>query len=295
MAKGELLPTIAEALADAQQRLGASETAHLDAQVLLAHVLARPRSYLLAWPERELGEAELAAFRALVAERAAGRPVAQLTGRREFWSLELAVDEHTLIPRPETELLVERALARAPASGSGVIADLGTGSGAVALALASERPGWRIVATERSDGALAVARANLRRLDLRNVSLRRGDWCAPLAGERFALIVSNPPYVPASDPHLQRGDVRFEPRDALVSGPEGLDDIRRIADCARAHLDRGGWLLVEHGADQGEAVAGIFRGLGYRNVATYRDLSGHERVTEGQLGHQRPDPAGDSP
>jgi len=273
--------TIAEALKEAENTLCSHDAPALDAQVLLSHVLRRPRSFLMAWPDRALSPAQRAQFERLVAARAAGQPVAYLTGRREFWSLPLAVTDATLIPRPETELLVERALVRMTARG-GTAADLGTGSGAVALALASERPDWQLVATDTSDAALAVALANARRLELDNVAFRAGSWCAALGDERFAVIVSNPPYVRTNDPHLRQGDVRFEPRDALVSGAAGLDAIRHIGACACAHLERGGWLLLEHGADQGTEVAALLRELGYRQVCGHSDLAGRDRVTEGR-------------
>ncbi|GAB6043413.1 peptide chain release factor N(5)-glutamine methyltransferase [Endothiovibrio diazotrophicus] len=275
--------TIADALARARDELKASDSAELDAQLLLCHVLGKGRSHLYTWPEREVGGDALAAFRALVARRKAGEPVAHLTGRRGFWSLELEVSPATLIPRPETELLVELALARLPAETASV-ADLGTGSGAIALALATERPRWRIVAVERSREALAVARRNGERLGLGNVEFLAGNWFEPLAGRNFDLVVSNPPYVEEGDPHITRGDVRFEPLTALTAGADGLDDLRHIVAGARDHLEPGGWLLLEHGYDQGEAVAGLLRVHGYRKITTYRDPAGHPRATLGQYG-----------
>ena len=250
----------------------------LDAEVLLAHVLGRSRTHLHAWPEAPVAADKAAAFRALVARRAGGEPIAHLTGAREFWSLSFEITRDTLIPRPETERLVEVALERIPANADFAVADLGTGSGAIAAAVASERRACRVVATDISAAALEVAARNMKRLALENVSLRHGDWCAALGGDRFALIVSNPPYVARDDAHLARGDVRFEPRAALVAGAGGLDAIRRIAAQALAHLEPAGVLVLEHGYDQAPAVRAILERHGYRDVKTYRDLGAHERV-----------------
>jgi release factor glutamine methyltransferase len=277
----ESVVTIAEALRHAHERLAGGDSPRADAEILLAHVLGRPRSYLVAWPEQPLAPEAWAAFQRLVARRAEGMPVAYLTGTRGFFGLELAVTDAVLIPRPETELLVEAALERLP-HGPCALADLGTGSGAIALAIASVRPEARVVAVEASPRALAVARANAERLGLRNVELRQGDWCQGLGDERFDMIVSNPPYIRAGDPHLGQGDVRFEPAMALASGPEGLDAIRAILACAPAHLKSGGWLLFEHGYDQAEAVAGLLQGAGFSAVQTLSDLLGHGRVTLGR-------------
>jgi len=275
--------TIRTALTEAASRLrNHSDSPMLDSEILLASLLKRDRSYLFAWPERPLAEAETKAFTALVTRRAAGEPVAHLTGRREFWSLDLRVTADTLIPRPETELLVELALERLPRTSGVRLADLGCGSGAVALAIASERPECSVIATDRSVAALAVARENATRLGLDRVAFRHGQWCAPLAGERFAMVVSNPPYVAAGDPHLAEGALRFEPADALVSGPDGLDDIRAIVDCVGTILQPGGWLLLEHGWDQGRAVAALLTGAGLEAVTTHRDLAGQERVCSGR-------------
>ena len=262
-------------LRDARARLDAGE-----AEALLAHVLGRSPAWLFAHGDEVLREDAAAAFRALVERRAAGEPVAYLVGRRGFWTLDLAVTPATLIPRPETELLVELALARmAP---DAAVVDLGTGSGAIALALASERPRARVVATDASLDALAVARDNATRLGLARVEFRHGDWYAPLAGERFDVIASNPPYIAAGDAHLAQGDLRHEPPSALASGPDGLDDLRRIAAGARPHLRPGGWLLVEHGFDQGASVRALFDAAGLRDVATERDFEGRDRVTLGR-------------
>lgn len=207
-----------------------SDSARFDAELLLCHVLDKPRSYLFTWPERELTEAQQSAFAALLARREAGEPVAYLIGQREFWGLPLEVSAATLIPRPDTETLVECALELLP-EGPYRVADLGTGTGAIALALASERPAWQLVATDRVDAAAALARRNRDRLGLANVEILTGSWCEPLSGH-FEMILSNPPYIDPQDPHLSQGDVRFEPRSALVAAESGLADIRLIAEQA---------------------------------------------------------------
>ncbi len=272
---------IGQALRWAVEQLKDGDSPRADADILLAHVLGRPRSYLLAWPERELSPGQWTAFQALVERRARGEPVAYLTGSREFFGLGLAVSNAVLIPRPETELLVEAALERLP-GGPCMVADLGSGSGAIALAIAKMRPDARVVAVDASRQALEVARTNAERLGLRNVELREGDWCKGLADERFDMIVSNPPYICEDDPHLARGDLRFEPAMALASGADGLDAIRAIVACAPLHLSPGGWLLFEHGFDQAEAVAGLMRKAGFIDVESLRDLLGHGRVTLGR-------------
>lgn len=274
--------TLADALRSATALLAMHDSARLDAELLLAQVLGRPRSYLMAWPERVLSEPQAQQFAALIARRAAGEPIAHILGRREFWLLDLEVTSDTLIPRPETELLVEQALARVPEDAAWDIADLGTGSGAIALAMASERPRCRIEASDASSAALTVAEANARRLHLGNVCFHHGGWYQPFANKRFDVILSNPPYIRADDPHLREGDVRFDPRSALVAGRDGLDDLRAIITGAPAHLRSGGWLLVEHGYDQPEAVAELFAGAGFDAIATLRDLGGRPRVTQGR-------------
>jgi len=275
------MPTVKAVLEEAVPRLQGSDSALLDAQLLLAHVLGKPRSWLYAWPEAELSRVQALEFATLCARREAGEPVAYLTGRKAFWTLELEVSPAVLIPRPETELLVEQALALG-ADLSGKVADLGTGSGAIALALASERPDWQVFATERSAEAQIVAAANFRKAGLRNLRLLAGHWCVPLPGRDFVLIVSNPPYIDAADPHLQEGDVRFEPQEALVAGEEGLADLRHIATQAREYLIEGGWLLLEHGWQQGNVVRRLLAGLGYEDVCTWRDQGDRERVTGGR-------------
>ena len=255
-----------------------------DAEALLLHVLGQSRSWLFAHADDALDTDVRTAFEALVARRAAGEPVAYLTGRRGFWTLELEVTPATLIPRPETELLVELALERLPRDMACRVADLGTGSGAIALALASERPQAQVVATDASVDALAVARRNAQRLGIRNVRFVQGDWLAPLVGERFALVVSNPPYIEAADPHLAQGDLRYEPAAALASGADGLDAIRRIVADACAHLEPGGWLLFEHGWNQGDAARALLREAGYMQVFTAQDLEARDRVSGGRWG-----------
>lgn len=254
-----------------------------DAEALLLHVLGQSRSWLFAHADDALDTDVRTAFEALVARRAAGEPVAYLTGRRGFWTLELEVTPATLIPRPETELLVELALERLPRDMACRVADLGTGSGAIALALASERSQAQVVATDASVDALAVARRNAQRLGIRNVRFVQGDWLAPLVGERFVLVVSNPPYIEAADPHLAQGDLRYEPAAALASGADGLDAIRRIVADACAHLEPGGWLLFEHGWNQGDAARALLREAGYVQVFTAQDLEARDRVSGGAM------------
>jgi release factor glutamine methyltransferase len=280
--------TVAGLLEEGAGRLRASVTGQepagtpeLDAQLLLAHVLAVPRTRLKAHPEELPPPSLIEEYRRLLARRAAGEPVAYLTGYRHFWSLRLAVTPAVLIPRPETELLVERALALRPAA-EGRVADLGTGSGAVALALASERPGWRLIATDASAEALAVARANAASLGVPSVEFRQGDWYQPLAHQRFDLIVSNPPYIAADDPAMAVPALSYEPRAALTPGADALACLREIVRGAPAHLARAGWLLLEHGATQGAAVREALVLAGFRHVRSQCDLAGHERATEGQ-------------
>jgi release factor glutamine methyltransferase len=253
-----------------------------EAELLLAHALGQSRSWLFAHGDDVVAEDLARRYRTLVARRADGEPIAYLLGQRGFWSFDLRVTPATLIPRPETELLVELALARLSAGRIARIADLGTGSGAIALALARERPAARVVATDASDAALGVAADNALALALGNVEFRNGDWYAPLQGERYDLIVSNPPYISEDDAHLEQGDLRHEPRAALASGADGLDAIRALAAGALAHLQRGGWLLIEHGWEQGMAVRGLLRDAGLVEVATERDLEGRDRVTLGR-------------
>ena len=259
-------------------------SARLDAEVLLAFALGRSRTHLHAWPDQPLGELAAQRFRALIDRRVAGEPVAYLTGRREFWSLELEVTRDTLIPRPDTETLVEQALARIPEDSPLQIADLGTGSGAVALAIAHERPACRVLATERSAATLRVAARNAERLKLGNVRFVRNDWCASLGAETLDMIISNPPYVAEQDPHLGRGDVRFEPRSALLAGREGLDAIADIVEDARRSLRPEGLLLLEHADDQADSVSKLLITSSYSGIQCYRDDSHRHRVTVARRG-----------
>jgi release factor glutamine methyltransferase len=272
--------TVGELLSESRDALGRGGTARLDSEVLLGHLLGVDRAWLFANSEHTVGERETAAFRGLVHRRATGEPVAYLTGVREFWSLQLAVTPDVLIPRPETEHLVESVLEFVPVDARWRIADLGTGSGAVALAIAVERPGCEIHATDTSPAALQVARGNAERLLPGRIRFHEGSWCAPLDGS-LRVIVSNPPYVEAGDPHLSQGDCRFEPRAALTPGADGLAAIRCIASEGLERLEPGGLLALEHGFDQAEAVRGILESAGFVRVRTKSDLQGLERVTVG--------------
>ena len=267
---------------DGLLRSAAVRIAATDAGHLLQQVLGRSRAWLVAHGDAPVAAPDARRFAMLVERRAAGEPVAYLTGSRGFWTLDLAVTPATLIPRPETELLVELALARIPSDVESRIADLGTGSGAIALAIAKERPRARVVATDASSDALDVAGQNAGRAGIANVEFRHGDWLAPLAGEHFDLIASNPPYIAFGDPHLGEGDLRFEPASALSSGEDGLDAIRAIVRDAPSHLRAGGWLLLEHGWEQGEAVRALLRDAGFVEIATERDLEGRDRVSLGR-------------
>lgn len=254
-----------------------------EARLLLLHVLGQAPAWLYSHDRDPLDAASARRFGELVVRRAAGEPVAYLTGSRGFWTLDLAVTPATLIPRPETELLVEQALARLPDDGRPLrIADMGTGTGAIALALAAERPQALVVATDLLGPTLAVAVGNAQRNGIANVSFRRGSWYRALGRDRFDVIVSNPPYIRADDAHLGQGDVRFEPPPALASGEDGLDAMRIIAAGAQQHLVPGGWLLVEHGWHQGQQVRDLFTTAGLEHVATVVDLEGRDRVSLGR-------------
>lgn len=272
--------TIAMALNDATQT---TRTSRLEAEVLLAHTLNCSRSHLYTWPEQHLTGQQSQAFSSLMRRRLRGEPIAYITGTREFWSLALRVTPDTLIPRPETELMVERALEIIQDRPTARIADLGTGSGAIAAALASELPKCQIVATDSSVPALAVAKTNFTDLGLHHIQLYLGHWLAALpATEIFDLILSNPPYVAEYDPHLQEDGLPWEPTSALVSGKDGLDDIRHLIKNAPQHLTSQGWLILEHGFDQGSAVRQLFSEAGYQAIITHHDLEQRERLTEGR-------------
>jgi release factor glutamine methyltransferase len=271
-----------------------SDSPRLDAEVLLAHSLNKPRSHLLAWPDKVIQPSALQQFNQLIQKRIDGQPISYLTGTREFWSMNLTVTPDVLIPRPETELLVETALARLSDVDSQA-ADLGTGSGAIAIALAKERPNWQITATDQSQAALRIAAANAAQQNLGNIEFRHSDWLESLADKRFDLIISNPPYIAATDPHLDQGDVRFEPDQALASGVDGLDDIKKIIAQSPAHLKPNAWLMLEHGYNQSSAVQKLLEGTPQHNmencqqytcIESLADLSGQSRVTVAQLSSQ---------
>ncbi|MGY8821026.1 MAG: peptide chain release factor N(5)-glutamine methyltransferase [Pseudomonadales bacterium] len=259
-----------------------SPSAKLDAEWLLAAALGKGTSYLRTWPDREVLPEVETRFAAYLERRRLGEPVAYILGRQGFWSLDLEVAPHTLIPRPDTELLVETALEMLPAGPADVL-DLGTGTGAIALALASERSTWRLTGVDRISEAVTLATRNAQRLGLGNVGFIESQWFSSLAGQRYGLIVSNPPYIRASDPHLLQGDVRFEPSSALVAGGDGLDDIRLIIEQAPTHLLSSGWLILEHGYDQAVAVRTLLFDGGFVDVASRKDFGGHERVSFGRL------------
>jgi len=259
-----------------------SPTARLDIELLLAAALGKSRSYLHTWPERIVPSEAAHTFADFMRRRQAGEPVAYILGQQGFWKLDLEVAAHTLIPRPETELLVEAALQLLPPRSARVL-DLGTGTGAIALALASECGAWQVTAVDRVADAVALAERNRVRLNLGNARVLESHWFSALQGERFDLIVSNPPYIASADPHLSAGDVRFEPASALVAGEDGLDDLRLIISQAPGHLQPGGWLLLEHGYDQAPVVRELLAQHDFEQIESRVDLGGHERITLGRL------------
>lgn len=265
-------------------RLSSSESPKRDAEILLAWVSGKSRAWLIAFDDAVLDDGQLAALESLLARRAAGEPVAYLIGEREFWSLPLSVSPDTLIPRPDSEVLVEQALSRLPADPCAIL-DLGTGTGAIALALASERADCQVTGVDRIAAAVALAKHNGAKLNLPNARFLQSDWFSALDAQRFQLIVSNPPYIDAADHHLSQGDVRFEPASALVADDQGLADIKIIACCAGKYLADNGWLLLEHGWQQGEAVRQILRENSFCQVETCQDYGGNDRVTLGQITH----------
>lgn len=276
-------------LKQAAQRLQAagSLSPRVDADVLLSHVIKRDRTWLYTWGDQLCPAWERARFDALVAARAQGTPVAYLIGEREFWGLRLATSPDTLIPRPDTETLVALALSRSTAS-TGRLLDLGTGTGAIALAFASERPDWEVLGMDVRAEAVALAARNAQALAIPNAVFCQSDWFSALStGEEsaasFDMIVSNPPYIAADDPHLAQGDVRFEPRSALVAGAEGMADLLYLVNTAQRYLASSGWLLLEHGYTQANKVRMALSSAGYQNVESVCDLGGHERVTLGRL------------
>ena len=263
-------------LKTAADRIG-GDSPRLDAELLLSHVTGLGRTSFRAWPEREVSAEQAEQFRSLVAQRASGQPIAYLLGEQEFWSLPLKVSSSTLIPRPDTECVVEAALSLELPANARVL-DLGTGTGAIALALASEQPGWQIMASDRVEEAVALARDNSQQLGL-PITVVQSHWFDQIPAGTFDLLISNPPYIPASDRHLKEGDVRFEPESALVAGEDGLDDIRLLVTEGLDWLNLNGWMLLEHGYDQGEAVRDLFAKAGWRNIETRKDYGGNDRMT----------------
>ncbi|BCB61674.1 MULTISPECIES: peptide chain release factor N(5)-glutamine methyltransferase [Halomonadaceae] len=275
-------------LKSAAQRLqrAGSPSPRIDAEVLMAFAASRSRTWLYTWGDSECPTWEHARFDALVAARAQGQPVAYLTGEREFWGLPLATSPSTLIPRPDTETLVDVVLARAKAP-SGRLLDLGTGTGAIALAFASERPMWQVIGVDVRPEAVSLATHNAQTLHIANATFLLSDWFASLGvppdGDAFDIIVSNPPYIAADDPHLSEGDVRFEPRSALVAEGDGMADLMHLIIAAQAFLSPSGWLALEHGYQQAACVRQALMQAGYQNVESVQDIGGHERVTLGHL------------
>ena len=282
------MTTLGLALRAARSRLANAlalepAVAALEAQVLLGHAQHKTRTFLLAHPEVELGDTDLTAFEALLQRRLSGEPIAYILGRREFYGFEFSVTPAVLTPRPETELLVEHALEHIPPQQPLRILDLGTGSGAIAITLAKLRPQALVTAVDISPEALAVAQQNAARLEVRNIRFIESNWFQALdPGSQFDLIVANPPYIAANDPHLQQGDVRFEPIGALHSGADGLDAIRLIVQESQRFLPPNGWLLFEHGFNQQQACANILTSLGYANISCQRDLAGQARMSSGR-------------
>ena len=279
------------ALAWAIAELHEGESPAVDAKVLLSHVLDKPQVYLFTWPDKTVNENELSQYKTLVSKRVEGMPVAYLTGSRDFWTLRLATTPHTLIPRPDTEVLVEQTLACIATEpffpdleNNGLaICDLGTGTGAIALALASELPSAKVTGVDLLHEAVQLATRNATLNNISNVHFKQSSWFDNLANEKFHVIVSNPPYIETSSPFLQQGDVRFEPASALTSGADGLDDIKHIIALAAPHLFEGGLLAFEHGFDQSKAVGGLLKAHGFVSIRTENDYGGNERVTYGYL------------
>ena len=262
-----------------EQLLNLTESPRLDAEVLLAHSLQKNRTWLVTWPDKALIDTDINQFNELLQRRISGEPIAHITGTREFWSLPLAVTTDTLIPRPDTELIIEKILEIYSVSSDISLADLGTGSGAIALALASERPHWKITATDQSTSALQIAKQNAHNLNLDNITFKLGDWFEPLEDDSFDVVVSNPPYIPMADPHLTQGDARFDPVSALASGDDGLDDIRLITAQAGRHLKTRGKLFIEHGYDQKSKVLDIFTKNGFIEIQQAHDIANNPRLT----------------
>ena len=277
------ISSIKNALQDAQIKLeDIGDSAQLEAEVLLAHTLECDRSYLRSWPEKALSSVQHTLFQQLLNRRCTGEPIAYITGQREFWDMTLQVSPDTLIPRPETEHLVELALENIPQDAQWNIADLGTGCGAIALAIARERPHCNILATDTSAAALTIAQTNARNLNVKNITFTESHWFDSVSGQSFEMIVSNPPYIHPNDEHLNLGDLRYEPLQALRSTPDGLTDLLSISETARDHLAPPGWIILEHGFDQGSAVKKTLENLGFSQVSTREDLAKNERVSIGK-------------
>ncbi len=277
------MPTIKTLLTHATNTLSShSDSPLLDAEVLLGFVLGKPRTYLRAWCDNILTEQQLATFEALLKQRQQGTPIAYLTGTREFWSRDFTVTPAVLIPRPDTELLIELSLDLIPKDKAVKLIDLGTGSGIIAVTLAAERPNALVTAVDASLAALAVAKHNAHLHQLTNIEFYQSDWFSNVPSKQFDCVISNPPYIDSADEHLQQGDVRFEPKTALIAEDHGLSDIQIIADKARSYLKPAGHLLIEHGYNQAPQVQAIFNALAYDKVQSYQDLSGQPRVTYGQ-------------
>lgn len=273
---------IAQAIKQAEKQLSHIESAKLDTEILLSHCLQCDRSHLFAYPEEELLPECIEQFNEIIDKRTNGQPIAHLIGYREFWSLKLKVTPDTLIPRPETECLVEQALKKINPTDNITLLDLGTGTGAIAIALASERPAITITATDKSEMALAVAKENAETYQA-NINFIQADWLAFDTNMKFNIILSNPPYIDESDPCLHQGDVRFESKSALIAEDHGLADIRTIIEQSKNVLEKNGWLMLEHGYQQGQAVRDLFMNNMYEQIETHHDYAGHERITSGQL------------
>jgi len=277
-----LFQTLSEALDWASSQLvEISDSAKLDAEVMLLHIIHKQRSYLYTWPDERLTSEQVTAFKKMVSRRLIGTPIAHIVGEREFWSLPFMVNATTLIPRPDTEILVETAL-NLPLADNAKVLDLGTGTGAIALSLAFERNSWQMTAVDKVVEAVALAKANRDNLKLPQVNILQSDWFDAITQYDFNLIVSNPPYIDEEDEHLSQGDVRFEPQSALTAGEHGYADLFHIADCARDYLAPGGYLVLEHGFGQALTVRAKMIELGYEAVATVRDFGSNDRCTLGR-------------
>jgi release factor glutamine methyltransferase len=279
--------SIAQCLQLAQELEFISDSARLDIELLLCHILQKNRTYLFTWPDKVLSPEQAETFQFFFSRRKSGEPIAHILGQREFWSLPLAVNNSTLIPRPDTELLVELVLelfAEDSVERQRTCLDLGTGTGAIVLAIASEKAQWQLMGVDKSADAVALAEKNRRALQFAQVQIRQSDWFSAISAQQFDVIVSNPPYIDPQDPHLDQGDVRFEPRSALIADKHGLADIELIVQQGWNYLHEQGWLLLEHGYDQGQALRDLFTARGFVQVQTRTDLGGNERVTFGRKG-----------